>query len=204
MDDLQFISTVCFSCVKNADKVLDKTPNLRIMKCEVSKFDGSFPAFSKLIKLEKLEISSGEQLTWINDLNIPRNLKELTLSNFRINLNEVATLSNLEVLKLLGVTISSNVWEVNDEQFLRLKFLKLENPSFSKWDASDSAFPCLERLELKRCRHLSNIPSCFEYSLSLKSVKIISCNDALASSAMATKEIIEYLNNIDLEIFIRK
>ncbi|MCD7456829.1 hypothetical protein HAX54_033312 [Datura stramonium] len=28
MDDLQTISSVCFSCVENADKILKKTPNL--------------------------------------------------------------------------------------------------------------------------------------------------------------------------------
>lgn len=203
MDDLQTISSVCFSRVKNADKILEKTPNLRKMRCEVSKFEGSFPAFSKLNKLEMLKISSGEQLTWINDLNIPRNLKKLTLSYFRIDLNEVATLSNLEVLKLLEVTIRSNVWEVNDEQFLRLRILKLENPSFSRWYASDDAFPCLERLELKRCQHLKNIPYCFEHSSSLKSLKIISCNDMLANSVMQTKESSKYLHGASgFEVFI--
>ncbi|MCE3216038.1 hypothetical protein HAX54_004548 [Datura stramonium] len=126
MDDLQTISSVCFSCMENADKILKKTPNLWKLRCEVSKFDGSFPAFSKLKNLEMLKISTGSTLTWIDKLKFPSNLKKLTLSNFCINLNEVSALSNLEVLKLVGVTISSNTWKVNDEQFSKLKFLKLE------------------------------------------------------------------------------
>ncbi|MCD7456839.1 hypothetical protein HAX54_033322 [Datura stramonium] len=47
-----------FLCMENADKILKKT-----FKCSklrsVSKFDGTFPAFSNLTKLEMLKISSG-------------------------------------------------------------------------------------------------------------------------------------------------
>ncbi|MCD7461186.1 hypothetical protein HAX54_045451 [Datura stramonium] len=50
LGDLQTISSVYFSCVKNADKILEKKPNLRKLRCEVSKFDGSFPAIRKLKK----------------------------------------------------------------------------------------------------------------------------------------------------------
>ncbi|MCD7456843.1 hypothetical protein HAX54_033326 [Datura stramonium] len=205
MDDLQTISSVCFSSVENADKILEKTPNLWKLRCEVSKFDGSFPAFSKLKKLEMLKISSGSTLTWINKLKFPSYLKKLTLSNFRINLNEVAALSNLEVLKLLGVTISSNTWKVNDEQFSNLKFLKLENPSFSEWDVSDDAFPCLEHLVLKRCRYLQEIPSCFGYMPSLKSIEVKSCKESLAESAIVIKEMqVEEMAYSGFEVFIHK
>ncbi|MCD7456852.1 hypothetical protein HAX54_033335 [Datura stramonium] len=205
MDDLQTISSVCFSCVENADKVLEKTPNLRKLRCEVSKLDGSFPAFSKLKKLEMLKISSGSTLTWINNLKFPSYLKKLTLSNFCINLNEVTTLSNLEVevLKLVGVTISSNTWKVKDEQFSKLKFLKLENPSFSEWDVSDGAFPCLEHLVLKRCRHLKVIPSCFGYMPSLKSIEVKSCKESLAESAIVIKGMqVEEIGYSGFEVFI--
>lgn len=205
MDDLQTISSACFSCVKNADMILEKTPNLRKLRCEVSKFDGSFPAFSNLTKLEILKISSGTGWTLINKLKFPSQLKKLTLSNFKIHLNEVATFPELEVLKLLGVTISSNIWKVNDEQFGKLKFLKLENPSFSEWHASDDAFPCLEHLVLKRCRYLKVIPSRFEESSSLKSVEIISSNEALVESAKAIREtLIDITGTSGFEISVRK
>ncbi|KAK4376628.1 hypothetical protein RND71_002924 [Anisodus tanguticus] len=181
---LQTLSSACFSCVKNADKVLAKMPNLRKLRCEVSKFDGSFPAFNNLTMLK---ISSGPTLTSVNQFKLPSSLKKLTLSNFRMNLNEVTTLSNLELLNLLGVTISSNIWKVNDEQFDKLKFLKLENPSFSEWDVSDDAFPCLEHLVLKRCRYLKVIPSCFGYMPSLKSIEVKSCKESVAESSRKCK-----------------
>ncbi|XP_019266467.1 PREDICTED: putative late blight resistance protein homolog R1A-3 isoform X2 [Nicotiana attenuata] len=205
MVNLQTVSSTCFSCVDNADKILEKMPNLQKLRCEVSKFDGSFPAFCNLTKLETLKISSGTKLTLIDQLKFPSSLKKLTLSNFHIHLTEVANHPKLEVLKLLGVTISSNVWKVNDEQFLQLKFLKLENPSFSEWDASDNAFPCLEHLVLRRCRHLKAIASCFGNVSSLKSVEIISCNEELVKSAEAVREELEGMSGTSgFELFIPK
>nr|XP_009777063.1 PREDICTED: putative late blight resistance protein homolog R1B-23 isoform X2 [Nicotiana sylvestris] len=205
MVNLQTVSSACFPCVDNADKILEKTPNLRKLRCEVSKFDGSFTAFSNLTKLETLKISSGTKLTLIDHLKFPSSLKKLILSNFHIHLTEVATLPKLEVLKLLGVTISSNVWEVNDEKFPQLKFLKLENPSFSEWNASDDAFPCLEHLVLKKCRYLKEIPSRFGDASSLKSVEIISCNEELVKSAEAVREELEGMSGTSgFELFISK
>ncbi|KAM3288182.1 putative late blight resistance protein R1B-23 isoform X1 [Capsicum chacoense] len=205
MDDLQTLASAYFSCMDNADKILAKMPNLRKLRCEVLKFTGSFTAFMNLAKLKMLKISSGPTFTLINQLKIPSHLKKLTLSNFRINLNEVTTLSNLQVLKLLGVTISSNTWVVNDGQFGKLKCLKLENLSFSEWDVSDDAFPCLEHLVLKRCRYLEGIPSCFGYMSSLKSIEVKSCKGSLAESATVIKEMqVEEMGYSAFEVFIHK
>ncbi|KAH0677483.1 hypothetical protein KY285_025284 [Solanum tuberosum] len=205
MDDLQTLSSVYFSCAESADKILAKTPNLRRLTCEVSAFDGSFTAFNNLTMLEILKMSSGAALTSVDQLKLPSHLKKLTLSNFSIHLNAVTTLSNLEVLKLLGVTISSNTWKVNDEQFSILKFLKLENLSFSEWDVSDDAFPCLEHLVLKRCRYLEVIPSCFGYMPSLKSIEVESCKESLADSAMVIKEMqVEDMGFSDFEVIIHR
>ncbi|XP_059317267.1 putative late blight resistance protein homolog R1B-12 [Lycium ferocissimum] len=205
MNALQTISSPCFSCVDNADKISAKTPNLQKLRCKVLKFDGSFPAFGNLTELEMLKISSGTRLTLTNQLKFPSKLKQLTVSNFHIDLTKVATLLELEVLKLLGVTISSNIWKVNDEHFLQLKFLKLEDPSFSEWHASGDAFPSLEHLVLERCRYLKVIPSRFVDPSYLKSVEIISCDKALAVSAEAVKgTLIDMSGTSGFEIFIRK
>lgn len=205
MDDLQSLSSAYFSCAGSADKILAKTPNLRRLTCEVSAFDDSFTAFNNLAMLEILKISSGAALTSVDKLKLPSHLKKLTLSNFYINLNEVTTLSTLEVLKLLGVTICSNTWKVKDEQFSKLKFLKLENLSFSEWDVSDDAFPYLEHLVLIRCPYLEVIPSCFGYMSSLKSIEVKSCKESLADSAMVIKEMqVEVMGFSDFEVIIHK
>nr|ABA41595.1 JJH-R-like protein [Solanum lycopersicum] len=155
--------------------------------------------------LEILKISSGAALTSVDKLKLPSHLKKLTLSNFYINLNEVTTLSTLEVLKLLGVTICPNTWKVKDEQFSKLKFLKLENLSFSEWDVSDDAFPYLEHLVLIRCPYLEVIPSCFGYMSSLKSIEVKSCKESLADSAMVIKEMqVEVMGFSDFEVIIHK
>ncbi|KAM3304285.1 hypothetical protein P3S67_015317 [Capsicum chacoense] len=204
MDDLQTLSSAYFSSAEHADKILAKTPNLRRLRCEVFEIDGSFTAFNNLTKLEILKISSSATLTSVDQLKLPSHLKKLTLSNFSMHLNEVATLSNLKVLKLLGVTISSNSWKVNDEQFDNLKFLKLENPSLSEWDVSDDAFPCLEHLVLKRCLYLEVIPSCFGYMPSLKSIEVKSCKETLAESAIGIKKQVEEMGFSDFEVIIHR
>nr|XP_010320901.1 putative late blight resistance protein homolog R1B-23 isoform X2 [Solanum lycopersicum] len=205
MEDLQTLSSVYFSCAGSADKILAKTPNLQRLTCEVSAFDDSFTAFNNLAMLEILKISSGAALTSVDKLKLPSHLKKLTLSNFYINLNEVTTLSTLEVLKLLGVTICSNTWKVKDEQFSKLKFLKLENLSFSEWDVSDDAFPYLEHLVLIRCPYLEVIPSCFGYMSSLKSIEVKSCKESLADSAMVIKEMqVEDMGFSDFEVIIHR
>ncbi|MCD7456841.1 hypothetical protein HAX54_033324 [Datura stramonium] len=204
MDDLQTISSVCFSCMENADKILKKTPNLWKLRCEVSKFDGSFPAFSKLKNLEMLKISTGSTLTWIDKLKFPSNLKKLTLSNFCINLNEVSALSNLEVLKLVGVTISSNTWKVNDEQFSKLKFLKLEILLFQNGMSQVMPFHGLNTV-LKRCRYLKVIPSFFGYTPSLKSIEVKSCKESLSESSIVIKEMqAEKMAYSGFEVFIHR
>ncbi|KAM3359077.1 hypothetical protein P3S68_022010 [Capsicum galapagoense] len=182
MDDLQTLSSAYFSSAEHADKILAKTPNLRRLRCEVFEIDGSFTEFNNLTKLEILKISSSATLTSVDQLKLPSHLKKLTLSNFSMHLNEVATLSNLKVLKLLGVTI--------------------KNPSLSEWDASDDAFPCLEHLVLKRCLYLEVIPSCFGYMPSLKSIEVKSCKETLAESAIDIKKQVEEMGFSDFEVII--
>ncbi|MCD7473067.1 hypothetical protein HAX54_014652 [Datura stramonium] len=112
------------------------------------------------------------------------------------------------VLKLLQVTIYSKVWEVTDEQFLHLKFLKLQDPSFSEWNVSDDAFPCLEHLVLRKVRHIKKIPSHFEDMPTLKSIEVILVSKPSLLGAAVTvvepsstpagdKEIRETFNRID-------
>ncbi|MCD7456831.1 hypothetical protein HAX54_033314 [Datura stramonium] len=68
--------------------------------------------------------------------------------------------------------IDSEVWKVTDEQFLHLKFLKLQDLSFSEWNVSDDVFPFLEHLALRSLQHLEEIPSRFADMPTLKSIEL--------------------------------
>ncbi|CAN4122154.1 unnamed protein product [Withania somnifera] len=206
MDDLRTLASAWFSCVEDADNILAKTPNLQKLRCEVSRCDTFFPAFSNLTKLEMLKFSGGPFYDLENERNFPPSLKKLTLLNGRVlSLGQVATLPRLVVLKLLHVNFNPEPWEVTDEQFLHLKFLKLQDLSLSEWNVSDDAFPCLEHLVLRRLRYLVEIPSHFGDMLTLKSIEVITCNESLAKSAKAIRETqVEEMQNSDFKLFIQK
>ncbi|KAM3304311.1 hypothetical protein P3S67_015343 [Capsicum chacoense] len=205
MDRLKTLSSVWFSCVEDTNRVFAKIPNLQKLRCEILTCDAFFPAFNSLTKLEMLKFSWGSAGTWATKLNLPPSLKKLTLSNGRLfSLGQIANLPRLVVLKLLQVTIDSTEWQVTDEQFLHLKFLKLQDPSFSEWDVSDDAFPCLEHLVLIRWRHLEVIPSRFADMPTLKSIEVMACKQSLVESAKDIWETqVDEMQNSDFKLFIK-
>ncbi|XP_055807720.1 putative late blight resistance protein homolog R1C-3 [Solanum dulcamara] len=205
MDDLRTLASTCFSCAEDANSILANTPNLKKLRCEVLRSDGFFPSFNNLTKLEMLKFTCGPTNTWVTELNLPPNIKKLTLSRGNVfSLGEVATLPRLVVLKLLQVTTRS-VWKVTGAQFPQLKFLKLQDPSFSEWNVSDDAFPCLEHLVLRRCRCLKEIPSPFADMPSLKSIKVLACRESLVESAKDIRETqVEEMQNCGFNLFIQK
>ncbi|MCD7456835.1 hypothetical protein HAX54_033318 [Datura stramonium] len=191
---------------QDTNRIFAKIPNLQKLRCEVLTCDAFFPAFNNLTKLEMLKFSWGRAGTWATVLNLPPSLKKLTLSNGRIfSLDQVATLPKLVVLKLQQVIIESEEWEVTDEQFLHLKFLKLQDPFFSEWNVSDDAFPCLEHLVLRRLRRLEKIPSRFADMPTLKSIEVMTCKESLVESAKDIKETqVEEMQNSGFKLFIQK
>ncbi|XP_055809988.1 putative late blight resistance protein homolog R1B-16 [Solanum dulcamara] len=206
MNELRTLSSAWFSCVEDANNILVKTPNLQKLRCEVLRCYEYSPAFNNLTKLEVLKFSWGCLGTWATNLKFPSSLKKLTLLNGPVVIpDQVATLPSLVVLKLLNVSIKRKVWEVTDEQFPRLKFLKLQNASFFEWNVSDDAFPCLEHLVIRRLRHLEQIPPRFADMLTLKSIEVISCKESLVESAKDIQEKqVEEMQNCGFKLFIQK
>ncbi|CAN4124543.1 unnamed protein product [Withania somnifera] len=206
MDALRTLSSAWFSCVEDMDRVIVHTPKLQKLRCEVVTCGGVCPAFNNLTELEMLKFSWGRGAVGAPELNFPPTLKKLTLSNGYISsLNHVATHPSLVVLKLLRVSIYSGIWKVTNEQFLHLKFLKLQDPSFSEWDVSDDAFPCLEHLVLRRLRHLKEIPSRFADMPTLKTMEVMACKESLVESAKDIRETqVEEMQNSDFKLFIQK
>lgn len=124
-------------------------------------------------------------------LNFPLNLKKLTLCKFPLPHAEISTIANLltlEVLQLQEVAFEMDEWEVRDNEFPQLKFLELENLTLSKWEVSDEAFCCLEKLVLHGCSHLEAIPDCFEDQGYLQYIEVKSCSKVVADSVGDIKE----------------
>ncbi|KAM3383417.1 hypothetical protein P3S68_008992 [Capsicum galapagoense] len=95
----------------------------------------AFPAMLKKLKLERTSL----RLRWSY-------------------LDIIAELPKLEVLKLMDYAAYGKEWHPNVRGFTRLKLLLIEHYNLKYWKATNDNFPVLERLVLKECRRLKEIP----------------------------------------------
>ncbi|MCD7471168.1 hypothetical protein HAX54_011481 [Datura stramonium] len=205
------LSTLCFSRAKDMEVMLRKAPNLRKLKCSLNDYSKSFPALDFLTKLETVKVYS-RRLPFGRDAYIfPSNLKKLTLSYAKLggrDESNIAMLPNLQVLKLKCIEFYNKEWEVNNDEcsFPKLKVLKIVYCYwFDKWNVSDDAFPCLERLVLFGCKRLEEIPSHFEDKPCLKSIEVKSCKESVVQSAMDIQEVqVDYMQNCGFKVFINQ
>lgn len=213
--DLETLSSPYFSSVKDVELMLRKTPHLQKLKCM---FMGTrsyqYPVLEFPSRLETLKIIR-PHLEW--NLYYPElhlslcisspNIKNLTVSNFYLvhrNLSNIGLLQNLQVLKLVAVYFQERQWEVSNDEFLQLKVLKLVDCVwFHEWTVADDAFPSLEHLVLRGCKHLKAIPSCFSDISSLMSIEVKKCKASVVNSA---REIfhtqVEDYQNSGFKVFI--
>nr|XP_004239116.1 putative late blight resistance protein homolog R1A-4 [Solanum lycopersicum]XP_010320925.1 putative late blight resistance protein homolog R1A-4 [Solanum lycopersicum] len=197
LSNLETFSTPRLFYGKDAEKILRKMPKLRKLSCIFSgtfgysrKLKGRcvrFPRLDFLSHLESLKLVSNSYPAKLpHKFNFPSQLRELTLSKFRLpwtQISIIAELPNLVILKLLLRAFEGDHWEVKDSEFLELKYLKLDNLKVVQWSISDDAFPKLEHLVLTKCKHLEKIPSRFEDAVCLNRVEVNWCNWNVANSA---------------------
>ncbi|KAH0671166.1 hypothetical protein KY289_025659 [Solanum tuberosum] len=193
--NLETFSTPSLSPGEDAEKILRSMPNLRKLRCIVEGLLGystkgsivRFPRLNFLHQLESLKLLSYSYPTkHPHEFSFPLNLRELTLSNFRLPWTQILTvgkLPNLEILKLLFRAFEGAEWEVKDSDFPELKYLKLDNLNIAEWSVMDDAFPKLERLVLTKCKKLEKIPCHFEDVASLESIEVNWCSWSVANSA---------------------
>lgn len=195
--NLETFSTPRLSYGEDAEKILRKMPNLRKLSCIFSGTFGysrkvggrcvRFPRLDFLSHLESLKLVSNSYPAKLpHKFNFPSQLRELTLSKFRLpwtQISTIAELPNLVILKLLLRAFEGDLWEVKDLKFLELKYLKLDNLKVAQWSVSDDAFRKLEHLVLTKCKHLEKIPSHFDDAVCLNRIEVNWCNRSVANSA---------------------
>ncbi|KAL2551297.1 putative late blight resistance protein-like protein R1B-16 [Forsythia ovata] len=93
--------------------------------------------------------------------------------------------------------------QVNGE-FLELKFLELDGVQISQWNASNDHFPKLERLVLRKCHHLKNIPSSFGEIPTLEMIEVHGCRNCVTECAMEIQEQQRDLGNEELKVIISR
>nr|GMD81339.1 putative late blight resistance protein homolog R1A-4 [Ipomoea batatas] len=135
----------------------------------------------------------------------PCNLRKLKLSKTYLpwkDIETIALLPKLEVLKLKMDAFYGPEWDPTEGGFRGLKFLLLENTDLKIWNAFDDEFPILEHMVLKHCENLEGIPTVFSNVTTLKSIDLEWCGQDLSSCAKnIQQEHLDYGNN-ELKVLV--
>ncbi|XP_019157673.1 PREDICTED: putative late blight resistance protein homolog R1C-3 isoform X2 [Ipomoea nil] len=157
--------------------------------------------------LEKLKFEVGRVERFYLPIGFPPNLKKLTLRYTYLPWKEMDTigkLPHLEVLKLKDFAFYGSKWEPSKQGFLELKALLISRSNLKYWNANSNHFPVLERLVLRYCWELKQVPINFANIGTLKLIVLESCYSSLVSSAMqissAKKLLFEGTTNCPLRV----
>ncbi|XP_009758245.1 putative late blight resistance protein homolog R1B-16 [Nicotiana sylvestris] len=137
--------------------------------------------------------------------SFPPNIKKLTFSGTCIPwncMNIFSKLPNLEVLELKDDAFSGDEWEITEMGFPKLKCLLLEDLYLRYWTASDDYFQCLERVCIRECRLLQEIPEGFADSVTLQLIELHKCCHPLVTFAKQIQENHEELGNNMLKVYV--
>nr|GME18680.1 putative late blight resistance protein homolog R1A-10 [Ipomoea batatas] len=120
--------------------------------------------------------------------SFPSNLKKLTLQGTCLPWDDmaiIATLPNLEALKLKHKAFCGSEWKTTENGFCKLKYLKIAVLDFEHWSAY---FPVLECLILDFCRKLKKFPTEFADITTLQLIELTRCGSSLVTSAKQIHE----------------
>nr|GMC47140.1 putative late blight resistance protein homolog R1A-10 isoform X1 [Ipomoea batatas] len=156
--------------------------------------------------LEKLRVQGSDHPLHLPPFYIfPQTLKELTFVSTRMPwkaMSIISMLPNLEVLKLKKFACTGQVWELTEYGgFPQLKVLIISLTDLKYWKANvDYPFPNLERLKLKKCFELVNMPDGIGYITPLQLIKLVYCSDSVVCSANKFKEEQGFRGNYMLDV----
>nr|XP_016515227.1 PREDICTED: putative late blight resistance protein homolog R1B-23 [Nicotiana tabacum] len=136
-------------------------------------------------------------------LVFPSNLKDLSLHRIVLIENvasNIARLRNLERLKLRLIGFKDEdikCWDVGDYKFPTLKYFNLRRVNMDEWCSSEASFPVLEKLVIRRCEYLQEIPSSFADIQTLKLIRLWGCKKSVEDSALNIKKEVEDITGCD-------
>ncbi|KAK4402256.1 putative late blight resistance proteinR1A-10 [Sesamum angolense] len=212
LENLQTLSGLKnFRCTK---AVLEIMPNLKKLGIRYV-YDGSTEwsayEFNNFIHLHKLETLKCMFIAKDNvareplslNLAFPLNLKKLTLSGCRISWEEmtvIGSLPELEELKLRDYAFEGSVWEPNEGEFTKLKYLLIDRNKLEHWYADYTHFPQLQHLCLNHCFELEAIPTEIGDIGNLEMIELFRCRSSVVASAMLIQEQQQSLGNEGLRV----
>ncbi|KAK4344378.1 hypothetical protein RND71_037472 [Anisodus tanguticus] len=135
----------------------------------------------------------------------PATLKKLKLCGTCLRweeLNIIGELPSLEVLKLKSDACQGREWHPIAGGFTRLKLLLIDGCDLEYWKATDDTFPVLERLVIRYCGYLKEIPVEFADIHSLRLIGLSYCKPELEASAARIRQEQEDLGNEPVDVRI--
>ncbi|CDP11830.1 unnamed protein product [Coffea canephora] len=212
--DLNTFSGLSLSSWAIVRKVFIKIPNIHKLKCIlVAGSEHNWVSADNILVLDFLSGLESLNLMFNHYRHLPNPcqfkfqfplaIRKLTLSNFRFpwsKISAIENLPNLEVLKLLRDAFKGEIWNMEKEGFPKVRFLEIVALDIVKWTAYEGVdcFPSLQKLALKSCRSLKEIPSCLGSS-TLEIIEVSHCPFS-ASFIQPLQEEQMDLGNADLKI----
>ncbi|PHT28426.1 hypothetical protein CQW23_31983 [Capsicum baccatum] len=219
LKNLRVLWTLMLSYSKDTVDIFKRFPNLQELSFVLNKsWDYSterycFPKLDCLTELVFLEVDfessntndSGPSVptNWSWDSHFPQNLKRLVLRDFPLtsySLSTIARLNSLEDLFLERTIMQGEEWNMGEEDtFVNLKYLELDEVTLAKWEFGEESFPVLEKLKLSECRKLIEIPPNLGDICSLKIIQLVE-SPQLEDSALEIKQYVEDIMERKLEV----
>ncbi|KVH88783.1 hypothetical protein Ccrd_025772 [Cynara cardunculus var. scolymus] len=168
------------------------------------------PSLANLIQLDSFKLidnSYGQpHLIIPRTSSFPQNLKKIALSGGQAEWKEMSKLGklpNLEILKLRRNSFSGPLWETNDGEFSRLKYLKLSFMDLERWICSTSIhFPNLQQLLIERCQALLEIPSSLGDVATLETIEVSWSSHSVSDSALKIQKEQQNDGNDGLKVLV--
>lgn len=185
LEHMETLYVLWLDSEESAEKQLRLLPNVRELGIGFTR-QVHVPLSYLLRKLDTLHVFGNWEAYCPWPFDFPSTLRKLVLNNTKLlqqHLSTIGRLPNLEVLKLVFVDFEQRTWDVEDEEFLKLKFLKLENCGVAQWNTYSESFPCIERLFIDLSHYLQELPCSFGYIITFKMVEIRHCNPGVVNSA---------------------
>ncbi|KAH0678150.1 hypothetical protein KY284_019235 [Solanum tuberosum] len=210
MPNLEKFFSLCYSSCTN--EVFSSIPNLKILTISAS-FKKNIPNrlldMSSLRKLQALKISWDRYLEYpFKRFVFPTSLRRLTLTwRSEFIWEEISStfimLPHLEELKLKYCQAEDDIWRLTEKDIFRsLKLLLLRYPNLKGWEASSDNFPNLERLVLKECKDLQEIPTDFVEICTLESIELHDCTTTAEDSVRNIEQEREDMGYNILKVYI--
>ncbi|KAM3220597.1 hypothetical protein P3L10_019865 [Capsicum annuum] len=95
-----------------------------------------------------------------------------------------------------------NEWHPNVRRFARLKLLLIDINDLKHWKATNDHFPVLERLVLRSCYNLKEMPIQFAEIDTLQRIELTRCLPELGGSAARIQKEQEELGNNPVDVCI--